>query len=209
MKILEATDENIGKAAAVIRNGGVVAYPTETVYGIGCIPGDKDASQRVCEIKERADNPLPLICSDVNVAHKVVDFNAAADRLAERFWPGPLILVLKAKMKYGMWVTHGASTLGVRVSSHPVASKLTKLSEGVIVGSSVDIDGRPLALTAKEALEQFGRKIDMILDGGPCPGAERSTVLDISSDELWILRKGPITGEQIREALKDPSIDDS
>jgi L-threonylcarbamoyladenylate synthase len=208
MKILEATDENIGRAAAVIRNGGVVAYPTETVYGIGCIPGDKDASQRVCEIKARADNPLPLICSDVNVACKVVDFNVMADRLAEQFWPGPLILVLKSKMKYGMWVTHGASTLGVRVSSHPVASKLAKLSEGVIVGSSVDIDGK-LALTAKDALEQFGRKVDMILDGGPCPGSERSTVLDLSSDELWIIRKGPITGEQIREALKDLPIDDS
>jgi L-threonylcarbamoyladenylate synthase len=208
MKILEATEENIGRAAAVIRNGGVVAYPTETVYGIGCIPGDKDASQRVCEIKARADNPLPLICSDVNVACKVVDFNVMADRLAERFWPGPLILVLKSRMKYGMWVTHGASTLGVRVSSHPVASKLAKLSEGVIVGSSVDIDGK-LALTAKDALEQFGRKVDMILDGGPCPGIERSTVLDLSSDELWILRKGPITGEQIREALKDLPIDDS
>ena len=208
MKILEATEENIGRAAAVIRSGGVVAYPTETVYGIGCIPGDKDASQRVCEIKERADNPLPLICSDVNVACKVVDFNVMADRLAERFWPGPLILVLKSRMKYGMWVTHGASTLGVRVSSHPVASKLAKLSEGVIVGSSVDIDGK-LALTAKDALEQFGRKVDMILDGGPCPGIERSTVIDLTSDELWILRKGPITGEQIREALKDLPIDDS
>jgi L-threonylcarbamoyladenylate synthase len=208
MKILEATDENIGKAAAVIRSGGVVAYPTETVYGIGCIPGDKDASQRVCEIKARADNPLPLICSDVNVARKVVDFNVMADRLAERFWPGPLILVLKSRMKYGMWVTHGASTLGVRVSSHSVASKLAKLSEGVIVGSSVDIDGK-LALTAKDALEQFGRKVDMILDGGTCPGIERSTVLDLTSDELWILRKGPITGEQIREALKDLPIDDS
>jgi L-threonylcarbamoyladenylate synthase len=208
MKILEATDENIGKAAAVIRSGGVVAYPTETVYGIGCIPGDKDASQRVCEIKARADNPLPLICSDVNVACKVVDFNVMADRLAERFWPGPLILVLEAKMKFGMWVTHGATTLGVRVSSHPVASKLAKLSEGVIVGTSVDVDGK-LALTANDALEQFGRKVDMILDGGPCPGIERSTVLDLTSDELWILRKGPITGEQIREALKDLPMNDS
>ena len=208
MKILEATDENIGRAAAIIRNGGVVAYPTETVYALGCSPGDKDATKMVCEIKARADNPLPLICSDINIAHKIVEFNAAAERVAERFWPGPIILILKAKMKYGMWVTHGSSTLGVRISSHPVANKLAKISEGVIVGTSVDLDGKPPALTAKEASEQFGRKVDVILDAGPCPGTLRSTVLDLSSEELWLIRRGPITAEQIRESLKDLQLDE-
>ena len=88
MKLLEANDDAIKAAAFLIKEGGVVVYPTETVYGIGCIPSDSDAAQRICEIKERADKPLPLICSDIEMVRKIVVMTSAAEKLAAKFWPG-------------------------------------------------------------------------------------------------------------------------
>jgi L-threonylcarbamoyladenylate synthase len=201
MSIKPATDEAIRMAAAIVKAGGVVIYPTETVYGLGCDPANPDASRRVCELKERADKPLPLICADMDAARKVVEFNPQAEKLVERFWPGPLMLVLPSRVKYPMWVTHGAKTLGVRVSPHPVASKLARLCGGVIVSTSANKSGQEPPRTAQEALNQFTKKIDMVLDDGPSPLSLSSTVVELSSDEVWILRQGPVTAEQIREAL--------
>ncbi len=202
MKVLKADEGGLLEAAATIRVGGVVVYPTETVYGIGCLPIDPDATRKVCEIKGRADKPLPLICSDVGIARRVVEFNPAAERMAEEFWPGPLMLVLPKKMDYPIWVTHGAKTLGIRVPSHEAARRLTKLSGGVIVSTSANRSGEPPIRSAEEAERQLGQEVDVILDGGPMEGSEPSTVLDISSTEAWILRKGPITAEQIMKVLR-------
>ncbi len=201
MKILGATDENIRKAAAVVKAGGVVIYPTETVYGLGCAPQIPEAAKRVCLIKGRADKPLPIACSDVEEARRIVDFNPAAERLAEMFWPGPLMLVLPAKVEYSIWVTHGAKTLGVRVPDHDVARELARLSGGVIVSTSANKAGEPTTTTAREAAEKVGEGVDLVLDGGPCPLTQPSTVLDLSGEHLWILRKGPVTGEQIKKVL--------
>jgi L-threonylcarbamoyladenylate synthase len=202
MKLLTATDEAIKTAAFLLREGGVIIYPTETVYGIGCIPSESSAAQRICEIKGRADKPLPLICSDVDAVKRIVVMTPSAEKLAAKFWPGPLTLVLPAKAKYSMWVSHGASTLGVRVTEHPIARKLAKQVGGVIVSTSANLSGREPAKTAQEAAEIFGNKVDFILDDGPSPRSESSTILDLSGEELWLLRKGPITGEQILAVLR-------
>jgi L-threonylcarbamoyladenylate synthase len=202
MKLLAATDEAIKTAAFLLREGGVIIYPTETVYGIGCIPSESSAAQRICEIKGRADKPLPLICSDVDAVKRIVVMTPSAEKLAAKFWPGPLTLVLPAKAKYSMWVSHGASTLGVRVTEHPIARKLAKQVGGVIVSTSANLSGREPAKTAQEAAEIFGNKVDVILDDGPSPRSESSTILDLSGEELWLLRKGPITGEQILAVLR-------
>ena len=201
MEVLQATDAAIKRAAAIIRMGGVVIYPTETVYGLGCHPADIDAAKRVCTIKGRADKPLPLACADKEAARRIVRFNSAAEKLADRFWPGPLMLVLPAAIEYSIWVTHGASTLGVRVPDHPVALRLAELSGGVIVSTSANKSGAPPPATARDAADQIGGEVDLILDGGPAPLTRPSTVLDLSGDHAWILRQGPITAEQIREAL--------
>ena len=144
MKLFEANDDAIKAAAFLVKEGGVVVYPTETVYGIGCIPSDPDAAQRICEIKERADKPLPLICSDIEMVRKIVVMTSAAEKLAAKFWPGPLTIVLVSKVKYSTWVTHGASTLGVRVTEHPVAQKLAKA-----VRSGFTPKKRPMAIPPK------------------------------------------------------------
>ena len=203
MKVLPATEENIEKAAAIIKKGGVVVYPTETVYGIGCAPYNAEAAERVCYVKGRADKPLPLACADAEDARGIVEFNPAAERLAERFWPGPLMLVLTARIEYSVWVTHGAKTLGVRVPDHDVARRLAELSDGIIVSTSANRTGEPPATTAEEAADQIGDGVDLILDGGHAKSQPPSTVLDLSGEQLWILRAGPITGEQIKNALKD------
>jgi L-threonylcarbamoyladenylate synthase len=202
MKLLEATDEAIKAAAYLMREGGVVVYPTETVYGIGCIPSDPDAAQRICELKGRADKPLPLICADIAAARKVVEMSPEAEKLAAKFWPGPLTMVLPAKVKYSMWVQRGAKTLGLRVSPYPIAQKLAKEAGGVIVSTSANISGDEPAKSAEEAKKIFGKKVDIILDGGPSPGAESSTVVDLSGEEIWLLRKGPVSGEEIMAALR-------
>jgi len=201
MEIIQASDEGIKRTAAIILSGGVVIYPTETVYGLGCHPVNAEAAKRVCIIKGRADKPLPLACADIEVARRVVRFTPAAARVAARFWPGPLTLVLPAEAKYSIWVTHGASALGVRVPNHPVARRLAELSGGVIVSTSANKSGEAPPATAQEAADQIGDEVDLILDGGPAPLTRPSTVLDLSGEQAWILRKGPITAEQLREAL--------
>ena len=201
MEIVEASEENIRKAAVIIRLGGVVIYPTDTVYGLGCDPANVDATRRICEIKGRADKPLPLACSDVETARRIVEFNPIAERLAEHFWPGPLTMVLPARVDYPIWVTHGARTLGVRVPDHQVARRLAKLSGGVIVSTSANKSGDPPPKTAQEAAEQIGEEVDLILDAGPAPLRQPSTVIDLSGDELWIIRPGPIRAEDIKRAL--------
>jgi len=202
MKFLEATDAAIKAAGYLLREGGVVVYPTETVYGIGCIPSDPDAAQRICEPKGRADKPLPLICADIKAARKVVEMTPDAEKLATKFWPGPLTMVLPAKVKYSMWVQRGAKTLGVRVSPYPMAQKLAKEAGGVIVSTSANISGDEPAKSADEAKKIFGNKVDIILDGGPSPGVESSTVVDLSGEEVWLLRKGPVSGDEIMAALR-------
>ena len=202
MRFLEATDEAIRAAGFLMKQGGVVVYPTETVYGLGCVPSDTDASQRVCEIKQRADKPLPLICADIVAARKIVEMDSAAEKLAARFWPGPLTMVLPTKVKYSMWVNHGASTLGVRVSPHPVASMLAKEAGGVIVSTSANISGDEPAMSASEARDIFGNKVDIIIDGGRSQGSESSTVVDLTGEEVWLLRKGPVKGEDIMAVLR-------
>ncbi len=202
MKVVDANEEGVKAAAFLIREGGVVVYPTETVYGLGCLPSDPDATRRICEIKGRADKPLPLICSDIEHVKKIVEMNPSAEKLAARFWPGPLTLVLPSKVKYSMWVTHGAKTLGVRVTSHPVAQKLALLSRGVIVSTSANISGEEPAMRASEAADKLGAKVDLILDGGPSQGGQSSTVVDLSGEEAWLLREGPVTRKQVLDAMR-------
>ncbi|MFQ6053051.1 MAG: L-threonylcarbamoyladenylate synthase, partial [Candidatus Bathyarchaeia archaeon] len=166
-----------------------------------CNPADVDAARRVCVIKGRADKPLPLACADAEGARRIVEFNPAAERVANRFWPGPLMLVLPARVSYPIWVTHGASTLGVRVPDHAVARRLAELSGGVIVSTSANRSGEPPPATAREAADRIGGEVDLILEGGPSPLTRPSTVLDLSGEQAWILRRGPITHEQLREVL--------
>ena len=202
MKTVKADEAGLKAAAEIIRKGGVAIYPTETVYGLGCVPHDAEATKKILQIKERQNNPLPLICSNTDMVKKIVQMNPAAEKLAERFWPGPLMLVLPKKMDYPVYVTFGKKTLGVRVPGLEVSRRLAELSGGVLVSTSANKSGQPPALTAKEAIDSIGWKVDVVVDGGPSQGQKPSTVLDLSGSEMWIARSGPITGNMIMEALR-------
>ncbi|MCW4012051.1 MAG: L-threonylcarbamoyladenylate synthase [Candidatus Bathyarchaeota archaeon] len=202
MKIVKPDEAGLKAAAKIIRDGGVAIYPTETVYGVGCAPHDAEATKRILQIKERHDKPLPLICSSTEMARKLVHMNPTAEKLAEKFWPGPLMMVLPKKMDYPVYVTFGKKTLGIRVPGNETARKLAELSGGVLVSTSANKSGQDPALTAKEAINKLGGRIDVVVDGGPSSGQVPSTVLDLSGSEMWIARSGPITGNMIMEALK-------
>lgn len=202
MKIINADDEGMKKAAKIILTGGLVIYPTETVYGLGCLPSDPDATKRVCEIKQRTTKPLSLICSEIEVARNVVLFNHTAEILAKHFWPGPLTMVLPSKIIYSIWVTHGKKTLGLRVPGYEIARNLAKLSGGVLVSTSANISGDKPPYSTNEIDKQIGKKVDLVLDGGVSPGQSPSTVLDLSGDHFRILRNGPVTSEEIIKTLK-------
>jgi L-threonylcarbamoyladenylate synthase len=202
MKIVKPNTAGLEAAAKIIRDGGVAIYPTETVYGIGCVPHDADSTKRILQIKERADKPLPLICSTTEMVRKIVQMNPTAEKLAKKFWPGPLMLVLPKKIDYPVYVTFGKKTLGVRVPGSEISRKLTELSGGVLVSTSANKSGQEPALTAQEAIKKLGGKVDVVIDGGPSSGQVPSTVLDLSGTEMWIARSGPITGTMIMDALK-------
>lgn len=202
MKIIPADEDGIKQAASIIRGGGIVAYPLDSGYSLGCLPSDPDATKKICELKESAENPLPVICGDVEMARRIVHFHRTADILAENYWPGPLSLVLQSKVEYPMWVMHGKGTLAVCVPSDKVASKLAQLSRGVIISSSARKVGDELPRTAEEVKHRFYSKIDLILDGKPPLNNLQSTILDVSGKEMWILRSGIVSGSEILEALK-------
>jgi L-threonylcarbamoyladenylate synthase len=202
MKIVKADEEGLRYAGNVMRDGGVAIYPTETVYGLGCAPSDPDATKRILQIKQRADKPLPLICSSIEMAKRIVKFNATAEKLAEKFWPGPLMLILPKKVDYPVWITHGKKTLGIRVSGSDVARKLAELAGGVIVSTSANKSGADSPTTVQDAIDQVGKGVDVVVDGGPSQGQLSSTILDLSGSEMWIVRSGPITGKMIMDALE-------
>ncbi len=201
MNIVPGDEKGIRHAARVILNSGVVAYPLDSGYVLGCLPSDPDATKKICEIRERALNPLPLICGETEMARRVVHFNSAAELLAKTFWPGPLTLVLKSKVKYPMWVTHGKNSLAICVPGNKVAVELAKYSKGVIVASSAKRKGEKIPKSAKEVWNRFRGKIDLILDTKTGLSDMQSTILDLSGDELWILRSGPVSGRDIKNAL--------
>jgi L-threonylcarbamoyladenylate synthase len=203
MTVLPATPENILRAATIIRDGGVIIYPTDTVYGLGCLPNITEAVKRVCVIKGRADRPLPIACVNTNKARNLVDFNPTAEKLAERFWPGPLMMVLPARVSYSIWVTHGSKNLGVRVPDHRIVQHIARLTGGFIISTSANRSGEEPFKTAGEAAENLGKEVDIVLDAGEAPGGQPSTVIDLSGESACILRKGPITDIQIMEALSE------
>ncbi|MBN1683368.1 threonylcarbamoyl-AMP synthase [Candidatus Bathyarchaeota archaeon] len=198
--MLEANEKNIETASNIILNGGIVIYPTETVYGIGCDPSNANAVKKIYMIKGREKKPLPLISADIESVQNLVVMNTIAMKFAEIFWPGPLMMILPSKVEFNELVSQGTNTLGIRVTSHPVANKLAKLSGGSIISTSANISGQKPALSAQEASKYFENDVDLILDGGVSESNQPSTIIDLSNKPT-ILRLGSITKEQIDNIL--------
>ncbi|UCH70661.1 MAG: threonylcarbamoyl-AMP synthase [Candidatus Bathyarchaeota archaeon] len=197
MRILTAKEDNILRASRIIARGGLVVYPTDTVYGLGCDPLNIEAVTRVLNVKGEREKPLPILASDINSVKKIGFVSERAGRIAARFWPGPLTIVVPKKPVLPNLVTCKLNSVGVRIPQHEVAVRLISLSNGLLVGTSANKTGEKPPRTAREAAEQLGKEVDMILDGGPAPLGVPSTVVDLSQEKLKILREGSISLEEL------------
>ena len=186
----------------MIRGGGLVAFPTETVYGLGANAFDAGAVRRIFEAKGRPpDNPLIVHVSSLEEAKAlVIEWPSLADRLAAKFWPGPLTLVMKRR-DLPEEVTAGLPTVAVRFPAHPVALTLIRLSGTPIAAPSANLSGRPSPTTAEHVVQDLWGRIDYILDGGSTPFGVESTILDITRRPCVLLRPGPIAPEDLERVV--------
>ncbi len=199
----------IKEAGAILREGGLVAFPTETVYGLGANALDARAVTGIFEAKGRpADNPLIVhIDSLRTLGRYVYKVPPVVSRLASRFWPGPLTLVLRGGHVFHPVVTGGLDTVAVRVPAHPVALELIRAAGVPVAAPSANVSGRPSPTTAAHVLEDLSGKIALVLDGGPSGLGVESTVLDISGDCPVILRPGGTILRDLEEVLGPVEVD--
>ena len=200
------SDSDIDGAVAILRSGGLVAFPTETVYGLGADASSADGVGRIYAAKGRpADHPVIVHVADaVQVANWASDIPEAAHRLARRLWPGPLTLVLRRARGVGDFVTGGQDTVAVRVPSHPVAQQLLRRFGGGIAAPSANRFGRVSATTAAHVREEFGPAVGCVLDGGAADVGIESTIVDLSGGKPRLLRPGAITAQAIEDAAGEP-----
>jgi L-threonylcarbamoyladenylate synthase len=201
--------DGIRYAAEVIRQGGLVAFPTETVYGLGANALNEAAVKNIFEAKGRpSDNPLIVHVADTSSVDELVQHippNAPA--LMDRFWPGPLTMIMNKSNIVPQIITAGLNTVAVRIPSHPVALALIREAGLPIAAPSANKSGRPSPTSAKHVIHDLSGKIDVIIDGGFTKVGLESTVLDITVTPPIILRPGFITPMQLKEVLKEVDID--
>jgi len=200
--ILSASQENaIAKALEVLRAGGLVAFPTDTVYGVGALAFDEVAVESIYNAKDRpTEKAIPILIGGTEDLDKVTaEIPAMAAKLAARFWPGPLTLVVPKQPNLPD-VVSASPTVGVRVPDHPVARELLRAA-GPMAVTSANISGQDSPKTAEDVSRQLNGRIPLILDGGETPGGVPSTVVNCLGTEPVILREGPVTLEDIQFVL--------
>lgn len=197
-------EDRIARAAETLRAGGVLAYPTETFYGLGALASDRTAVSRLAAAKLRPDGkPLPLLAADLSqVAQVVARLEPAAQRLADALWPGPLTLVLPAAAGLAPEITAGTGTVAIRVPGSEVARRLARLAGGAIVSTSANVSGEPPPVAAYDLSPVLLGRIDGVLDAGPAPGGLASTIVVLEDGAPRVLREGPISLARIAAALR-------
>ena len=202
--MLPAGKEAIDVAARILAEGGLVAFPTDTVYGVGAHAFQPDAVERIYVAKIRPrDKAIPILLARADDLVLVAEgITETAWLLAERFWPGGLTLILPRKANVPDVVSASGSTVAVRVPDHSVVLALIAALGAPLAATSANLSGRPSSVTAQEVEAELGGRIELILDGGQCPGGIPSTVLDLTADPPAILRAGAIGVEEIRSAWR-------
>ena len=191
-------------AVRVLRNGGVAAIPTDTVYGLAAAFDDEEAVDRVFRIKSRPSGlAVPLLLDDASSVERYVsDVPESFRALAKTFWPGPLTMVLRKSHLVSDKLTAGRDTVGLRVPDHRLPRYISKSLEKAITGTSANLSGSPSLTTAQEVEAQLGDAVDLVIDGGTACGTTASTVVDLSGNTPTILREGSITIEDIEKAIR-------
>ncbi|MDD6225478.1 MAG: L-threonylcarbamoyladenylate synthase [bacterium] len=211
--LLKDTDEDIKKAAEIIKNGGLVGMPTETVYGLGANALNPKAVLDIFKAKGRpADNPLIVHISDVSQIEKfslAEEIPENAIILAKKFWPGPLTMIVKKGKAVPDEVSAGLDTVAIRFPSHPVAQKLISFAGLPVAAPSANLSGSPSPTTPQHVMRDLKGKIPAIIDGGICNVGLESTVITLAENPPRLLRPGGITLEQLRDALGEVALDDA
>ena len=190
-----------------LKKGSIVAYPTETFYGLGVKFDIEDSLKRLCDIKNRArDKAMPLIFGDRRLLPYAIESpSQKAILLMEEFWPGPLTLILRAKKNISRYITAGTERVAVRIPGTSFALSLAQKANFFITATSANLSGMTPAQDADAVARYFGDRIDIVIDGGPTPGGLPSTIVDVTGKEMRILREGAISKESLSEFLKKTS----
>ena len=210
MEVLKLAEAGVAaaarRAAATLREGGVILYPTDTLYGLGSDALSDEAVAKVYKIKKRDDQkPIHCIVADQAVAEKYAVFEDLPLVLARSLWPGALTLILKKKEGIETGVARGLSTIGIRIPDHPLCLAMAKEFSGPITTTSANISGKPCERSVEKILAQLGdtaKDIDLIIDAGELPERLPSAVVDVSGTEAVVLREGAIKDDDIWRALR-------
>ena len=201
IRVLKADIEGLIEAAATVAKGGLICFPTDTVYGLGCDPLNPTAVENVMKAKGGRTRPMPVLVESVKVAERLAHFSDPARKLAQAFWPGPLTIVLRAKDAVPPILAH-EGTVGLRSPKHSICLNLLGICSGALVGTSANLTGKPPATTAEEVVKVFGDQVNVVLDGGRTPLGVASTVVDLTKSRLLVLREGPIGKEEIIRCVR-------
>lgn len=196
------SDKDMNEVERTIKSGGLIVYPSETVYGIGADIFNESAVVKVFMAKNRPfDMPLSVGVADKKMAMSIAEIDEYAEKLMDAFMPGPLTMIVKKKHKVPDIVTSNSHKVGIRIPDHPVAQQIIR-RVGPIVATSANVHSRPDPVTAEEAAKGLGEKAEAYIDSGPCPIGTPSTIIWLMNGEVEIIRQGAITKEQIEEVLR-------
>jgi L-threonylcarbamoyladenylate synthase len=197
--ILKPDPQGIKKAAQIILQGGIIAFPTETFYGLAADALNEAALKKIFRVKKREEGkPLLILIAEKSWLKGLVqNVSPLAERLMDRFWPGPLTLVFNASPQLSPLLTADTGKIGVRLSPHPVTQALVQAVGRAITGTSANISGQPGTLTAREVFQSLGEGLDAVLDGGKTAGGPGSTILDVSAPSPQIIREGMISRNEL------------
>ena len=204
VKDVKELEVYVDEIVRVIGEGGLVIYPTDTVYGLGCDPFNTHAVYKVYMAKRRKDKPLPVLASSISSLERIAVVPDWLQEIYEYVWPGPITLILPRKEQLPDIVTLGRENVAVRIPGLDLALKIIEVCGGLLIGTSANISGHPPPRDAQQALKEIGQMVDLIVDGGPSPLGEPSTIImvDERNQSVKVLRYGALKGKRLSKLLE-------